>query len=130
VYATPASAQFLRDRPVLRREPGARIHHEQDCVGLVHRLARLPRHLVVDARLCHRLETACVHHEIRLAAKAPAPVLAVARQARHVGDDRVAAARNAVEQRGFPHVGPANYGNDWEHQVTRQKSEGKRQKEK
>ncbi len=102
-------AQLAADDPVLVRQAGARIHHEQHGVGLVHRLARLPRHLVVNAVLRHRLETAGVDHQIRLVADAAVTVMAVARNARRIGDDGVARAREPVEQRRLADIRPADY---------------------
>jgi hypothetical protein len=69
-------AQLLRDAPVLRREAGAPVGHEDDDVGFRDRLARLARHLLVDALGVDRLEAAGVDHDEGLLAHAPLAVVA------------------------------------------------------
>ena len=101
-------AQLGGDDAVLRRDSIASIDDEQHQIGLVHRLPRLLGHLVQDAFLGDRLQAAGIHHQIRPFADAPAPVVAVARQPRQVGHQRITAAREAVEQRGFTDVGTAD----------------------
>ena len=72
--------------------PCARVDQEDDDVGFGDRLPRLLRHLVQDAFRRHRLEPAGVDDEIRPVADARAAVVAVARQAGEVGDERGARA--------------------------------------
>ena len=69
----------------------ARIDQKHDSVGLVYRLQGLPRHLVQDAVLGHRLETAGIHHQIGPVAHPAMAVMAVARQPRQVRNQGVAA---------------------------------------
>ena len=97
-------AQLPSNDGVLRRAPGAAVDQEQHHVGLVHRLAALLGHFVQDAILGDRLQPAGIHHQIRPVAHSAAPVMAVARQPGLVSDQRVAAAREAVEQGGLTHV--------------------------
>src|SRR5207244_4560255 len=75
-------------------------------VGLGDRLARLARHLREDAVLRDRLEAAGVDDDEGLRPEPPLPVMAIAREPRQVRHQRIARAREAVEQRRLPDVGP------------------------
>ena len=77
-------------------------------VGFVHRLPGLLGHLVQDAFLGHRLETAGIHHQIGPVAHAAVAVMAVARQPRQIRHQRIAALGQAVEQGGFADIGAAD----------------------
>ena len=77
------------------------------------------RHLVQDAVLRHRLEAAGVDHEERASPTRAAPVMAIAREAREVGDERVARARQAIEQRRLADVGPADEDESGQHRRSR-----------
>ncbi len=68
------------------------------------RLARLLRHLVQDAVLGDGLEPAGVDGQERALADAAAPVVAVARETREIGDERRAAARQSIEERRLADV--------------------------
>ncbi len=105
----PGAAQQVGDRPVLRRQPGAAVDEEQRR----RRLRRSPARVcfAISCRmpvLRHRLEAAGVDDEERAVADAPAAVVAVAREAREVGDQRGARARQPVEQRRLADVGAAD----------------------
>src|SRR5690606_19821861 len=63
-----------------------------------HRLARLLRHLHVDAGFRLGLEATGVDHDEGALADAPPAVLAIPRQARDVGDQRRAAPGEPVEE--------------------------------
>jgi hypothetical protein len=93
---------------VLRRASGAAIDQEQHHVGLVHRLAALLGHLEQDAVLGDRLQPAGIHHQIRPVPYPAAPVMAVAGQPWQICNQRIAAAREAVEQSGLAHVRTTN----------------------
>ena len=64
-----------------------------------------------------RLEAAGVDDEEFAVAGAPAAVVAVARQAREVGDERVARLREPVEQRRLADVGTADERDRGQHQA-------------
>ena len=95
--------------------PGAHVDDEDHRVGLGHRLARLLGHLLDDAGRLLGLEAAGVDDDELALADAAVAVVAVARQAGEVGDDRVAALRHAVEQRRLADVGAADDGDDGFH---------------
>jgi hypothetical protein len=90
-------AQVVGNRLVLRRETVAAIDDEHDDVRFLDRLAGLARHLMEDAVLGDRLETAGIDDEVRPFARAPLAVVTIARQARQVGNERVTRARETVE---------------------------------
>ncbi len=101
-------AQHAGNVAVLWRESLAHVDHEQDHVGLGDGLQGLLRHLVQNALFRHRLETPGVDHEIGPVSHPAFTVMAIARQSGHVRDQRIAAAREPVEQRGFADVRPAD----------------------
>ena len=107
-HRTVDAAQAVGDFLVVRRDAGARIDDEEDCVGLGDRLLGLARHFAEDAVLDQRFETAGVDHQIRLATQLAVPVVAVAGQPRQVGDDGVARPGQAVEQGRLADVGAAD----------------------
>src|SRR4029079_7843059 len=114
-YAPAALTQFCRDHPVLRGQPCARVDQKEDGIRFVYRLAGLPGHLVVDALGRDTFEPAGVDDEMRLRSDAPPAVMAITRQARHIGNDGVAGAREAVEKRRLAHIGPADDNDDGQH---------------
>ena len=63
-----------------------------------------------------RLEAAGVDDEELAVAGARAAVMAIARQAREIGDERVARLRQPVEQRRLADVGAADEGEGGQHQ--------------
>src|SRR5581483_8268013 len=102
-------AQLLGDQAVRRREPGARVDDEDHGVGLGDRLLGLARHLGEDvALLRRRLEAAGVDGDEGAPAGAAFAVVPVARHARHVVDDRVAAPGEAVKEGGLADVRTAD----------------------
>ena len=107
-HRTPGLAQLGGNDVVLRRQPVATVDDEQHHIRLVHRLPRLLGHLVQDAFLGHRLQTAGIHHQIGPLADAPATVVAIAGQSRQIRHQRITAAREAVEQCGFTDVGTSD----------------------
>jgi hypothetical protein len=90
-------AQEVGDGLVVRRQALAAVDDEHDDVGFGDGLLRLQGHLVHDAFLGDRLETARVDYQERPLADTPFAVVAVARQAREVGHQRVARTGQAVE---------------------------------
>ena len=109
------AAQEVGDALVLRHEALARIDEERDDVALGDRVLGLPRHLLEDPVLGDRLEAAGVDDEELAVAEARAADVAVARQAGQVVHQRVARAREPVEQRRLADVGPADQGERGEH---------------
>ena len=114
-HRTRRTAQAVGDDLVLRRQACPCIDHENDGVGLVDGLQRLPRHFGHDAVLGDRLQTARVDHQIGLFTEAPAPVMAVARHPRQVVHQRIARAGETVEEGGLADVGPADKNQGGEH---------------
>jgi hypothetical protein len=95
--AAPCLAQVVGDDAVLRRQAQAAIDEEDDDIRFHHGLARLLGHFGHDAVLGHRLEAAGIDHDERTIADTALAVVAVARQARQIGDERVARAGHAIE---------------------------------
>ena len=60
-------------------------------------------------------EAAGVNHDICFAANAAASVMAIARQSRNIGDDRITAAGQPIEQRRLADVRPADNHDGWDH---------------
>ena len=96
--------QALGDVAVGRRESGAAVDDEDHRVGLGDRLLGLARHLHRQALVRARLEAAGVDGDEAALARASLAVMAVARHARQVVHDRVAAAREAVKKGRFADV--------------------------
>ena len=103
-------AEPLRDGAVDRMQPRLAVHHEQDQVGLVHRGLDLLADRLVHRRVRVGHESAGVHQPELPAVPLALAEVAVARGARLGGHDRLAAALDAVEERGLPHVGTADDG--------------------
>ena len=104
-------AQLLGDRAVAGGEAGAAVDHEDHRVGFGDRLLGLARHLDIDA-LGGGLEAAGVDDEEGPAAEAALAVVPVARYARQVVHDGVAAAREPVEEGRLADVRPPDQGDD------------------
>ncbi len=103
-------AQQRDHRFVGRRDPVPPVHHEDQHVGLRDRHLRLVpdqgQHPFVGARV----EPARIHQSERTSPKGGLGVVAIARDPGHVVHDGGAMAENPVEQRGLPHVRPADNG--------------------
>jgi hypothetical protein len=108
MHRPPGAAQARGDVLVVRGAPGAAVDQEQQHVGLGDGLLGLARHLVHDAVLGHRVEAGGVDDQIVAVADATDTVVAVAGEAGLVGDERVAGARQAVEQGRLADIGPAD----------------------
>jgi hypothetical protein len=61
-------------------------------------------HLEHDAVFGDRLQAAGIHHQIGALTDSAASVMAVTSQTRLVGDQRVTAARETIEQSGLAHI--------------------------
>ena len=102
--------QLVGDVPVARGHALTAVDHEDHQVGLEHRLARLARHLGGDAALGNRLEAAGVDHDEAPLADPTLAVVAIAREAGQVVDQRVAAAREPIEEGRLADVRPSDDG--------------------
>ena len=102
------AAQANGDLFVVRRQPAARIHHEEQRVGFGDGLLGLLRHLVDDAVLGDRVEAGGIDHQEFAFRHPPEAVATVAGEARKVGHQRVAGLGEAVKQGGLAHVGASN----------------------
>jgi hypothetical protein len=107
-HRTPRLAQEVGDHRVLRRETVAGIGDEDHDVALGDGLLRLPRHLVQDAGRRLGLEAAGVDDEVLAIAEARAAEVAIAREARKIGDERVARLRQPIEERRLAYIGSSN----------------------
>ena len=88
--ALARAAQVAGDVVVVRRRSGAHVDDEDDRVGLGDRLLCLARHQADDAGRVLGIEAAGVDDDELVPADLRVSVVAVARQAGEVGDDRVA----------------------------------------
>ncbi|CAM2159381.1 hypothetical protein PT2222_50242 [Paraburkholderia tropica] len=114
---TAGLAQVIGDVLVLRREAVAAVADEDDDIGFFHGLTRLARHFMQDAVLRDGFETARVDDQIRAIAHAPFAVVAVARETGQIGHQRIARTREPVEERGFPHIGAPDEGDNGFHLI-------------
>jgi hypothetical protein len=100
---------------VLRRAAFAGIDDQQHAVGFLDGLERLLRHQAFDAADDRFDQAAGVDDDARAPFVADVTVLAVAREAGHVGDERVARPRQGIEQGRFADVGATDQGDDRQH---------------
>ena len=110
-YRLAGLAQLFGDDCILRRAAGASVDQEQHHIGFVHRLAALLGHLEHDAFLGDRLQSAGIHHQKGPVTDPAPPVMAVPGQPGQVCDQRVTAARKAIEQGGFAHIRTTDQNN-------------------
>ena len=75
----------------------AGIHKKHHRIGLINRLQGVFGHFMQNAAVHHRLEAAGVDHQIRFAADFAVAVMAVAREAGHIGHQGIFAAGEAVK---------------------------------
>ena len=100
------TAQLLGDLLVTGQQALTAIDHEDDHVGLDDGLTGLTGHLFGHAGGGHGLEAAGVDQHDTLAVERSRAIVPVTGEARNVGHQGVARARQAVEQGGLAHVGP------------------------
>ena len=108
------------DALVGRRHARARIDQHQREVALGDRGQRLARHLGIDAGLL-AAEPPGVDQDEAVLTGAELAVLAIAREPRDVGNQRIAAARETVEQRRLADVGPSYQRDDGQHRGASQR---------
>ncbi len=110
----PLRRRCIEDVAVRRQQAFARIDHEHDAIGLGHGELRLARGQCTDAFFIAGQSAGIDDHELAHAQSAHA-ILAVARQPGQVVHERVARAREHVEERGFADVGAADESNYRKH---------------
>ena len=93
----------------------ARIEHEQHQVGTRDRRLALGAHAGGDAARRRLLQPRRVDQRHLVAGELRLALAAVARQARHVRDERGVLGREPVEERRLADVGPADNGDGWGH---------------
>lgn len=113
--AAPGFAQVIGDHAILRRQSQAAIDDEDHDIGFNHGLARLLGHLSHDAFLGNGFEAAGIDGDERTVADPAFAVVAIARQARNIRNQRVTRARQTVEEGRFADIRPPYKGNDWFH---------------
>ena len=104
------AAQDLRDLLVARPHPRARVDHEQRDLGVGDRLARLVLDRDGQRVLVVEVDAAGVDQRAAAAVPLGRELLAVARDARPLVDDRLARLGEAVDERGLADVGIADDG--------------------
>ena len=99
----------MPDLLIRRREPRASIDDEEDDIRLLHRNLRLLAHGFQDMVALIELDAARVDHRERMAEPLRVEIDAVARDARHIVDDRDALLADLVEKRRFAYIGASDY---------------------
>jgi hypothetical protein len=61
------------------------------------------------------IEAASIDDDELFPAPLPFRIMTVARDPGDIGNDRLAATDEAVEEAGFPYVGPPDYCDNWKH---------------
>ena len=115
------TAQDLGDLEVTGHHAGLGVDDEQRHVGLGEGRTCLGGDLVGHHRLPAEIDTAGIDEAEELAVPLDVDVLAVARDTGLGVDDRIAAARQAVAERGLAHVRVADDGDDAEQRLLRQR---------
>ena len=108
------AAQLARDEVVLRSQPCAGIHHEDQTVGLLHSLFGLQTHLSFESRWMLDQSAGIDQYAWNLT-DTRVTVLPIARHARHIGHNRRVAARQGIKQRGLADIRPPDDRNDRQH---------------
>ncbi len=98
------AAQDLGDLLVARREAGAGVDHDRDHVGLLDGPPRLGRDLRLHGRVVADVDAAGVDQDERAPAPVAGHLVAVARHARALVDDRVPRRREPVHERRLARV--------------------------
>jgi hypothetical protein len=102
-YRLAAAVREARDELILRRHAGAAVDEHDDTVGLADRAIGLRDHQALDFIGVFD-EAARIDDDARHLGTPREPVLAVARQSRQVGDQRIARPGHRIEQSRFPDV--------------------------
>ena len=101
-------AQLIGNDAVLRSQSLATIDQQDNTVGLIDRLQCLPCHRTPDHVLGNRLKATGINHEITFVAQTSAAIMAITGESRHIRDDGISAAREAVEKRRLADVWTAD----------------------
>ena len=112
------AAKLVGDFLVERGDADTPVDHEDDRISFGDSLLGLTRHLVHDAVLGQRLETAGIDHQIRLGPQLAVTVMTIASQAGNIGDQRVTRAGQPVEKGRFTDIRPADDDNGGLHSVS------------
>ena len=102
------------DVAVLRQQSVARVDDEHDDVGLLDREIGLTRGQCTDAFFVAGQSAGIDDDEFAIAQSAYA-VVAIARESRHIGDERVARAREHIEQRRLADIRTTDESDDRQH---------------
>ncbi len=109
-----APAKHIGNEAVRRIESALTVDQKYDAIGLLDRTPGLLRHQFLHA--ARRFDESAGVDDDELMRLAPAvAVLAIARDARNVGDERVARAGQGIEERRLADIRPADEGDDWKH---------------
>ena len=100
---------------VLRRQTVSGVDHKNHRIRLGHRLPGLLGHFFEDAAFRVGLETAGIDDDEFVLAQFGIAVVAIPGEARVISHDGVTCFGDAVEQRGFAHVGATHDSDDWFH---------------
>ena len=115
-YDRPAGLPHrARESRIGRHHSIARIEQEQHCVGLGNGRLALRAHARGDGAGRGFLEARRVDEPQRVAADLGLALAPVAREARHVRDQRRTSCGQPVEERRLADVGPPDNGNGWRH---------------
>ena len=101
-----------RDVDVFVGETDPAIDHQDEPVGFDDRTLGLLTHQRFDGGAGTFDHTTGIDQNAGYGAHTTKPVLAVARDAGHVGDDGITRAGQRIEQRRLTDVRPSDYGND------------------
>jgi hypothetical protein len=113
-HALAHLAERLRDVVIVRGRAIASVDEEQHAIGLFDGSQCLPRHDLFDALRVHD-QAAGIHDQIGNHPDLAVTVITIARQPRQVRDQRIASAREKVEQRRLADVGATDQRNNRQH---------------
>ena len=111
----PGLAHDARERRIGGHHAVAGVEHEQHQVRTRDRRLALGAHARGDAARRRFLQPGRVDERDLVAGDLRLALATVARQARHVGDERGALGREPVEERRLADIGPADDGDGWGH---------------
>ena len=111
-------AQIFDDLHIGGIQPSASVHQQQNRIGLFDRQQGLRCHREIDALLTP-FQPAGIDNDVRFAAQPSLAILAIPRQTGKVGNQRIAAACEPIEQRRFAHIGAPYQSQDGFHKNSR-----------
>ena len=107
-----AAAQHIRHFGIRIHKSLFDIHHKNNDVRSVNRNLRLLTHLAQNNVFTLRFDTARINQGKTHVKPCDIGIDPVARNTRRIFYNRYIVSCQCVEQRGFPHIGPANYRHD------------------